>query len=72
MNYNNFQRKSKKETNEGGRPGTWQLHKIEKESARFQKYYKAQGIVPEGQWDDFMAALRRELPIAFRFVETLG
>ena len=26
----------------------------------------AQGIVPEGEWQDFMAALRRTLPTTFR------
>lgn len=39
---------------------------ISKSNPDFEKYYKAQGIVPEGEWDDFMAALRRDLPAAFR------
>ncbi len=26
----------------------------------------SQGIVPEGEWEEFMAALRRPLPAAFR------
>ena len=32
----------------------------------FEEYYKAQGIVPEGQWEAFMKALRMPLPLAFR------
>lgn len=31
-----------------------------------QDYYKNQGIVPEGEWEDFLAALRKPLPITFR------
>ena len=27
---------------------------------------RAQGIVPEGEWEDFMDALRRTLPTTFR------
>lgn len=39
---------------------------ISKSNPDFEKYYKAQDIVPEGEWEDFMAALRRDLPAAFR------
>lgn len=39
---------------------------IERSNEAFEKYYKAQNIVPEKEWDDFMAALRRGLPVAFR------
>lgn len=30
------------------------------------------GIVPEGEWEDFMAALRRELPVTFRLSAIQG
>ncbi|WVR04516.1 hypothetical protein IAU60_001520 [Kwoniella sp. DSM 27419] len=32
----------------------------------FEGYYKAQDIMEEGEWDDFMGALRKELPVTFR------
>ncbi|KAM7261558.1 hypothetical protein ACFE04_020635 [Oxalis oulophora] len=32
----------------------------------FEDYYKEQGIVPEHEWDTFMAFLRKPLPAAFR------
>jgi hypothetical protein len=38
----------------------------EQTNESFEEYYKAQGIVPEGQWEDFLAALRRQLPTTFR------
>ena len=36
------------------------------ENADFEEYYKALGIVPEEEWSDFMAALRRPLAATFR------
>ncbi|KAI8872761.1 S-adenosyl-L-methionine-dependent methyltransferase [Ramicandelaber brevisporus] len=39
-------------------------------NAAFEAYYQRQGIVPEGEWDDFMAALRRSLPTTFRITGT--
>uniref|UniRef100_A0A0K8RH15 Putative trna cytosine-5-methylase n=1 Tax=Ixodes ricinus TaxID=34613 RepID=A0A0K8RH15_IXORI len=39
---------------------------IVKSNEAFEAYYKAQNIVPEEEWDDFMKALRRGLPAAFR------
>lgn len=39
---------------------------IERDNEAFQVYYKAQNIVPEEEWNDFMKALRRGLPVAFR------
>lgn len=32
----------------------------------FDAYYKEQGFIPETEWDEFSAALRRELPTTFR------
>ena len=38
----------------------------EQSNAAFEEYYKQQNIVPEGEWDSFMAALRAPLPTTFR------
>ena len=45
-----------------------QVFKNERPSsnAAFEAYYKEQGFVPEGEWDDFLDALKRELPTTFR------
>eukprot|EP01135_Chromosphaera_perkinsii_P011777 Nk52_evm23s2496 gene=Nk52_evmTU23s2496 len=43
---------------------------IVKENEAFTKYYKLQGIVPEGEWDDFIAAFQRILPTTFRLTGT--
>ena len=32
----------------------------------FVEYYQKQGVVPEGEWDAFMAVLRTQLPTTFR------
>ncbi|EDO39248.1 predicted protein, partial [Nematostella vectensis] len=39
---------------------------ITKENPMFEKYYKALGIVPESEWEQFITALRQELPSTFR------
>ncbi|KAI5067305.1 hypothetical protein GOP47_0017833 [Adiantum capillus-veneris] len=36
------------------------------ESPAFELYYKKQGIVPEEEWDSFLAVLRKPLPAVFR------
>lgn len=33
-------------------------------------FFQKQEIIPENEWDDFMAALRRELPSTFRITGT--
>ncbi|THG99492.1 hypothetical protein EW026_g2871 [Hermanssonia centrifuga] len=33
---------------------------------RFEKYYKAQNILPEDEWDQFLESLRAPLPTTFR------
>ena len=38
----------------------------EKENKNFEDYYKAQKIVPEGEWDAFIASLKTPLPTSFR------
>ncbi|KAK2193840.1 hypothetical protein NP493_5g14014 [Ridgeia piscesae] len=37
-----------------------------KENAAFEAYYKAQGIVPEEEWETFITTLRATLPSTFR------
>ena len=32
----------------------------------FVEYYKKQGVVPEGQWEEFMEVLKTPLPTTFR------
>eukprot|EP00920_Eleutheroschizon_duboscqi_P000361 GHVT01001102.1.p1 GENE.GHVT01001102.1~~GHVT01001102.1.p1 ORF type:complete len:976 (+),score=151.56 GHVT01001102.1:2400-5327(+) len=44
--------------------------KSKQENEAFEKFYKIQKIVPEDEWDQFMAALRRPLPTSFRIVES--
>ena len=36
------------------------------ENAEFEAYYRGQGFVPEGEWEDFLSTLRRPLGVAFR------
>lgn len=39
---------------------------IVKENELFERYYRELGIVPAGEWGDFMAALREPLPATLR------
>ena len=43
-----------------------------RENAGFETYYKAQKIVPEEEWDQFMACLRSSLPASFRITSYFG
>ena len=36
------------------------------ESEEFEAYYRGQGFVPESEWDDFLATLRKPLGVSFR------
>lgn len=49
---------------EGGKDSY--LSREELGSPEFEEYYQAQGIVPEGEWTQFMATLKTNLPITFR------
>ncbi|KAL3860582.1 hypothetical protein ACJMK2_010684 [Sinanodonta woodiana] len=40
------------------------------ENAMFDKYYKCQGIVPEGEWELFHKTLKSSLPVTFRITGT--
>ncbi|XP_059801112.1 RNA cytosine C(5)-methyltransferase NSUN2 [Hypanus sabinus] len=39
---------------------------IIKENKLYEEYYQRQKIVPEGEWDQFMATMREPLPATFR------
>ncbi|XP_057325315.1 tRNA (cytosine(34)-C(5))-methyltransferase [Microplitis mediator] len=39
---------------------------IIRENKDFETYYKAQKVIPEGQWDSFITTMRENLPAAFR------
>ncbi|XP_070575607.1 RNA cytosine-C(5)-methyltransferase NSUN2-like isoform X2 [Ptychodera flava] len=39
---------------------------IQRANEAFESYYKAQGIIPEGEWDQFMSILQVNLPATFR------
>ncbi len=53
-----------------GRPngqGEWKTTSVaELQNPTFEEYYKTQGIVPEAEWDQFLGALKTELPTTFR------
>ncbi|XP_019376533.1 PREDICTED: tRNA (cytosine(34)-C(5))-methyltransferase isoform X2 [Gavialis gangeticus] len=53
---------------QGRDPAGWAggYPEIVKENALFERYYAALRIVPEGEWEPFMAALREPLPATFR------
>jgi multisite-specific tRNA:(cytosine-C5)-methyltransferase len=36
------------------------------QNERFEAYYKAQNILPDEEWDEFMDQLREPLPTTFR------
>ncbi|KAJ6661334.1 hypothetical protein lerEdw1_014962 [Lerista edwardsae] len=50
-------------------PGGWPdggYPEIVKENALFERYYGELGIIPQGEWESFMAALREPLPATLR------
>ena len=51
----------KRADGEGEYPPPHQL-----ESEAFESYYKESGVVPEGEWDQFIAALKQPLGVSFR------
>lgn len=65
-----FQRTSegRRETGGSGRPiEEYRAHV--RESPKFEEYYKALGIVPAEEWDQFIATLRKPLPTTFRITK---
>ena len=61
----NFKRgRGKQRSTEGERHGEYTS--FEQTSAKFDAYYKGQQIVPEEEWESFLAAMRAPLPTTFR------
>ncbi|UJR23198.1 hypothetical protein I4U23_026217 [Adineta vaga] len=48
------------------RPRVSKYEDLVKENALLEKYYKTMNLVPEDEWDAFLAALREPLPVTFR------
>ncbi|XP_066479804.1 RNA cytosine C(5)-methyltransferase NSUN2 isoform X2 [Tiliqua scincoides] len=62
------QRHKQQQSRERG-PGGWPeggYPEIVKENALFERYYGELGIIPQGEWESFMAALREPLPATLR------
>ncbi|XP_053099620.1 RNA cytosine C(5)-methyltransferase NSUN2 [Hemicordylus capensis] len=62
------QRHKQQQSRERG-PGGWPdggYPEIVKENALFEHYYGELGLVPPGEWESFMAALREPLPATLR------
>lgn len=64
------QRRRDKKKNGDGDPERRSYREIERTNSDFIAYYKKQNIVPENEWSDFMIALGRDLPAAFRISST--
>ncbi|KAL0636572.1 tRNA (cytosine-5-)-methyltransferase ncl1 [Maublancomyces gigas] len=45
---------------------------IPSENAKYERYYKESGLIPEEEWDEFWATLKRTLPTTFRFTGSKG
>lgn len=45
---------------------------IVSENEKYERYYKESGLIPEEEWSDFWAALKRTLPTTFRFTGSKG
>uniref|UniRef100_A0A1B6DIS1 tRNA (cytosine(34)-C(5))-methyltransferase n=2 Tax=Clastoptera arizonana TaxID=38151 RepID=A0A1B6DIS1_9HEMI len=52
-----------KENSDGDRKS---YKEIIRENPDFDKFYKAQNIVPDSEWDTFLSYLKKDLPTAFR------
>lgn len=52
-------------------PGT-NYTEIQKQNEIFEGYYTGLELVGEGEYDEFWAAMRKELPNSFRFAGSKG
>ncbi|CAF0846563.1 unnamed protein product [Rotaria sp. Silwood1] len=57
---------NKDETIQDDQPRVNKYEDIVKENALLEKYYKAMNLVPDDEWDAFLAALKEPLPVTFR------
>lgn len=53
-------------TNGEDPPRVSQYEDIVKENALFERFYKSMNLVPDDEWDAFLAALKEPLPVTFR------
>ncbi|XP_075216753.1 tRNA (cytosine(34)-C(5))-methyltransferase Nsun2 [Lycorma delicatula] len=60
------QKRRDKKQNGNSEPVRRSYQDIERTNPNFIEYYKKQNIVPEEEWSEFMSALGRDLPAAFR------
>lgn len=56
-----FAKRDKKQPNGNG---TWT--DVQRENEKWEKYYKALGLIPENEWDTFKEHCQRDLPLTFR------
>ena len=42
------------------------VDKADMNNERFEKYYKAQNVLSEDEWENFMESMREPLPTTFR------
>lgn len=56
-----FAKRDKKVTN-----GNGQWTDVKRENEKWEKYYKATGLIPEDEWDTFKEHCQRDLPLTFR------
>ncbi|TKR93807.1 hypothetical protein L596_008197 [Steinernema carpocapsae] len=49
-----------------GKRGDYNLWEVKKDNQKLWDYYKAQGLIPEAEWHQFVQCLKDDLPTAFR------
>ncbi|KAG0717124.1 tRNA (cytosine(34)-C(5))-methyltransferase [Chionoecetes opilio] len=52
------------------RPQGMSYEAVVRENKNFETFYKAQKVVPEGEWDEFLGCMKENLPAAFRLTGT--
>ncbi|XP_050718595.1 tRNA (cytosine(34)-C(5))-methyltransferase-like [Eriocheir sinensis] len=52
------------------RPTGTSYEEVVRENKNFETFYKAQKIVPEEEWDEFLTRMKENLPAAFRLTGT--
>lgn len=67
-----FHQKQKEHKEKGRQAREIHYKDIVKDNELFKKYYKAQNIIPEGDWDLWLERLRMDLPSTFRITGIRG
>nr|XP_054748162.1 RNA cytosine-C(5)-methyltransferase NSUN2-like [Lytechinus pictus] len=78
----NRMQNNKEGSDGGGSGGKWRgansgkaglgYSNVVMDNPAFENYYKEQNLVPEGEWDQFMASLKTHLPATFRITGFRG